>query len=77
VNGSVDLGAYKYYLVQGDEQDSDNWYLSPKATDPAPNPDPEPGPDPKPEISESGKNAIAMANVTPTIWNSELSTLRT
>ncbi|MEM8026703.1 autotransporter outer membrane beta-barrel domain-containing protein [Morganella morganii] len=79
VNGSVDLGAYKYYLVQGDEQDSDNWYLSPKANEPAPNPDPEPGPDPdpKPEISESGKNAIAMANVTPTIWNSELSTLRT
>ncbi|GKX58319.1 autotransporter outer membrane beta-barrel domain-containing protein [Leminorella grimontii] len=83
VNGSVDLGAYKYYLVQGEGTDSDNWYLSPQAADPNPNPDPGPGPgpdptpNPKPEISESGKNAIAMANVTPTIWDGELSTLRT
>lgn len=85
VNGSVDLGAYKYYLVQGTGTDSDNWYLSPKAADPNPNPNPDPdpnpnpgpNPNPKPEISEGGKNAIAMANVTPTIWDGELSTLRT
>lgn len=85
VNGSVDLGAYKYYLVQGDGVDGDNWYLSPQKNtvvpdpdpNPNPNPDPTPTPDPKPEISEGGKNAIAMANVTPTIWDGELSTLRT
>lgn len=79
VNGSVDLGAYKYYLVQGDGVDGDNWYLSPQANPivPDPDPNPNPGPNPKPEISEGGKNAIAMANVTPTIWDGELSTLRT
>ncbi|MDR0806012.1 MAG: autotransporter outer membrane beta-barrel domain-containing protein, partial [Enterobacteriaceae bacterium] len=31
VDGSVDLGAYKYFLIQGDDDDSDNWYLSPTA----------------------------------------------
>ncbi|XDZ52782.1 autotransporter outer membrane beta-barrel domain-containing protein [Neisseriaceae bacterium CLB008] len=85
VNGSVDLGAYKYYLNQ-DQADSDNWYLSPIKNEPGPNPDPDPNPDPspnpdpkpdpKPDPSESTKNALALANVTPAIWNSELSTLR-
>ncbi|MBN6598439.1 autotransporter outer membrane beta-barrel domain-containing protein [Citrobacter sedlakii] len=110
-NGSVDLGAYKYYLVHGADSDKDNWYLSPVAVtpepgpDPAPEPTPEPGPDPepapnpdpnpapepdphpapepgptpgtKPDLSESAKAVIAMANVTPTLWDAELSTLRT
>ncbi|NDJ56697.1 autotransporter outer membrane beta-barrel domain-containing protein [Enterobacteriaceae bacterium 4M9] len=132
-NGSVDLGAYKYYLVHGEDTDKDNWYLSPQANttepgpdpeptpepkpeptpepepeptpepkpeptpepkpeptpepepeptpepepEPTPEPKPEPTPEPKPELSESAKAAIIMANVTPTIWDAELSTLRT
>lgn len=88
-NGSVDLGAYKYYLVHGADSDKDNWYLSPQANtpEPEPGPDPEPGPGPspepnpepgvKPDLSESAKAVIAMANVTPTLWDAELSTLRT
>ncbi|POT57209.1 autotransporter outer membrane beta-barrel domain-containing protein [Citrobacter amalonaticus] len=90
-NGSVDLGAYKYYLVHGADGDKDNWYLSPGANTPDPGPGPGPGPDPgpnpspnpnpgpgtKPDLSESAKAVIAMANVTPTLWDAELSTLRT
>ncbi|WP_140917864.1 autotransporter outer membrane beta-barrel domain-containing protein [Limnobaculum xujianqingii] len=99
VNGSVDLGAYKYYLVQGDAGDQDNWYLSPTAVEPEepgpvdpeePGPGPGPvdpeipggenpggvSPNPKPELSDSAKSVIALANVTPTIWDGELSTLR-
>ncbi len=139
-NGSVDLGAWKYYLVHGAGEDKDNWYLSPQAVvqpqpepdpeptpgpqpepeptpepqpepeptpepqpepEPTPEPQPEPGPTPEPqpepgpqpdpnpapqpepkpqpgqELSESAKAVIAMANVTPTIWDAELSTLRT
>ncbi|MGO2921171.1 MAG: pertactin-like passenger domain-containing protein, partial [Hafnia paralvei] len=48
-NGSVDLGAYKYYLVHGDASDKDNWYLSPTAVKPNPEPDPDPTPDPDPK----------------------------
>ncbi|WP_169052207.1 autotransporter outer membrane beta-barrel domain-containing protein [Pragia fontium] len=88
LNGSVDLGAYKYYLVQGDDTDTDNWYLSPTAAPVEPTDPTEPGtpgdngggsvtPNPTPELSESAKSVIAMANVTPTIWDGELSTLRT
>ena len=84
-NGSVDLGAYKYYLVHGADSDKDNWYLSPQANTPEPGPDPDPGPGPspnpepevKPDLSESAKAVIAMANVTPTLWDAELTTLRT
>ncbi|MDR0805162.1 MAG: autotransporter outer membrane beta-barrel domain-containing protein [Enterobacteriaceae bacterium] len=160
VNGSVDLGAYKYYLVQGKGDDTDNWYLSPTkvwtdptdpnnnikplhpVVDPVPTKPDEPGkpdepsqpeqpnkpdepskpeqpnkpdepsqpaepgkpeqpnkpadpvqpqnpvvpptapkpndpPASKPELSDSAKAVMAMANVTPTIWDGELSTLRT
>ncbi|GKX62727.1 autotransporter outer membrane beta-barrel domain-containing protein [Pragia fontium] len=88
LNGSVDLGAYKYYLVQGDDTDTDNWYLSPTAAPVEPTDPTDPGtpgdngggsvtPNPTPELSESAKSVIAMANVTPTIWDGELSTLRT
>lgn len=86
-NGSVDLGAYKYYLQHGTNADKDNWYLSPVAINPNPEPTPDPDPTPepdttpnpgsKPELSESAKAVLAMANVTPTIWDAELSTLRT
>lgn len=86
-NGSVDLGAYKYYLVHGADSDKDNWYLSPQANTPEPGPEPEPEPGPgsspdpepgvKPDLSESAKAVIAMANVTPTLWDAELTTLRT
>lgn len=81
-NKSVDLGAYKYYLVQ-DKDSADEWYLSPtKETtpvDPDPKPEPEPKPDPKPELpdlSEPSKTAMMIANALPQIWRSELSTLR-
>ncbi|SFC76497.1 outer membrane autotransporter barrel domain-containing protein [Pragia fontium DSM 5563 = ATCC 49100] len=79
LNGSVDLGAYKYYLVQGDDTDTDNWYLSPTAApvEPGDNGGGTVTPNPRPELSEGAKAAISMANVTPTIWDGELSTLRT
>lgn len=76
-NGSVDLGAYKYYLVHGIDSDKDNWYLSPQASMPEPGPSPNPGPVVKPDLSDSTKAVIAMANVTPTLWDAELTTLRT
>lgn len=79
-NKSVDLGAYKYYLVQ-DKDSADEWYLSPtKETapvDPDPKPDPKPDPDPElPDLSEPSKTAMMIANALPQIWRSELSTLR-
>ncbi|SUB82760.1 Adhesin/invasin TibA autotransporter precursor [Pragia fontium] len=79
LNGSVDLGAYKYYLVQGDDTDTDNWYLSPTAApvEPGDNGGGTVTPNPRPELSDGAKAAISMANVTPTIWDGELSTLRT
>lgn len=79
VNGSVDLGAYKYYLNQSDAN-SDDWYLAPTYEEQKPDPDPDPiKPPVKPPVkpSEGANNALAMANVTPQIWDSELSTLRT
>lgn len=105
VNNYVDLGAYRYYLVQGEDTDADNWYLSPTLAPIDPPIDPPDGgdnnggdnnggdnngggnnggdgggsvtPNPKPELSDGAKSVIAMANVTPTIWDGELSTLRT
>lgn len=70
-NKSVDLGAYKYYLVQ-DKDSADEWYLSPtKETAPVDPVDPE-----LPDLSEPGKTAMMIANALPQIWRSELSTLR-
>ncbi|WP_195430189.1 autotransporter outer membrane beta-barrel domain-containing protein [Morganella morganii] len=81
-NKSVDLGAYKYYLVQ-DKDSADEWYLSPtKETAPVdPDPKPEPKPDTDqeeelPDLSEPSKTAMMIANALPQIWRSELSTLR-
>lgn len=67
-NKSVDLGAYKYYLVQ-DKNTADEWYLSPvKETKPV---------DPvRPEITDPAKTALMIANAIPTVWKGELSTLR-
>lgn len=70
-NKSVDLGAYKYYLVQ-DKDSADEWYLSPtKETAPVDPVDPE-----LPDLSEPGKTAMMIADALPQIWRSELSTLR-
>ena len=77
-NGAVDLGAYQYYLNQ-DSVNSDDWVLStskPKP-DPEPNKKPDPTPKPKPPISGNTYGVIALANVVPSIWDAELSTLRT
>lgn len=73
-NKSVDLGAYKYYLVQ-DKNTADEWYLSPvKETKPV---DPEVPVKPVlPEITDPAKTALMIANAIPTIWKGELSTLR-
>ncbi|ENZ0348116.1 autotransporter outer membrane beta-barrel domain-containing protein [Morganella morganii] len=87
-NKSVDLGAYKYYLVQ-DKDSADEWYLSPTKETPPVDPvdpvdpvnpvDPKPEPKPEPELpdlSEPSKTAMMIANALPQIWRSELSTLR-
>ncbi|WP_315386461.1 autotransporter outer membrane beta-barrel domain-containing protein [uncultured Stenotrophomonas sp.] len=112
VNGAVDLGAYKYHLVQ---EGGDDWVLSvmsaevvpepePEVTpEPAPEvtpepepettpepepeiptepemlpePQPEPVPTPKPELSNSAKAVVSMANALPSVWDAELSTLKT
>ena len=78
-NKSVDLGAYKYYLVQ-DKDTADEWYLSPVKEVPPVDPvDPE-VPDPevpvRPEITDPAKTALMIANAIPTVWKGELSTLR-
>ncbi|PHI29104.1 autotransporter outer membrane beta-barrel domain-containing protein [Budvicia aquatica] len=93
-NGTVELGAYKYYLAQ-DQSNSDDWRLTQtkplEIVTPTPMPAPEselevnPPTNPnidgntgggKPELSGSAKAVISMANVTPTVWDGELSTLR-
>ncbi|MEM7933037.1 autotransporter outer membrane beta-barrel domain-containing protein [Morganella morganii] len=87
-NKGVDLGAYKYYLVQ-DKDSADEWYLSPTKETPPVDPvdpvdpvnpvDPKPEPKPEPELpdlSEPSKTAMMIANALPQIWRSELSTLR-
>lgn len=73
-NKSVDLGAYKYYLVQ-DKDTADEWYLSPVKEVPPVDPfDPEVPV--RPEITDPAKTALMIANAIPTVWKGELSTLR-
>lgn len=92
-NGTVELGAYKYYLTQ-DQSNSDDWRLTQTkpleivTPNPQPTPETEVIPEPttpevdnntgggKPELSGSAKAVISMANVTPTVWDGELTTLR-
>lgn len=74
-NKSVDLGAYKYYLVQ-DKDSANEWYLSPTQKIPPVDPVDPVDPEPKPDISEPGKTALMIANALPQVWRSELSTLR-
>ncbi|MBP6117424.1 MAG: autotransporter outer membrane beta-barrel domain-containing protein [Neisseriaceae bacterium] len=92
VSGAVDLGAYKYYLNQ-DQTNGDDWHLSTTNQEVTPNPDPEPNPDPNPEPnpdpepgpgptppkdpSNATSGVIALANAVPSVWDAELTTLRT
>ncbi|MBO1240777.1 autotransporter outer membrane beta-barrel domain-containing protein, partial [Bordetella holmesii] len=60
-NSQVDIGAYRYQLaLNQDGTQADDWYLSTS----------------RQSMSETTRNAVMLANVTPTIWNSELFILR-
>lgn len=91
VNGAVDLGAYKYYLNQ-DEANGDDWRLS-TTKQAAEKPEEEQPGSEKPEGGKPGvempegskpgapsnasKGVIALANALPSVWEAELTTLRT